>query len=310
MAKQIGVPICFSSDGSFIVCPLHTKREGSSEKYRATRFQQDSPGGSPIEAMISYGHIDEKGADEPDPAYLYHGGEFELRNDKTAGDGLNGSISLSETDLEAIGADPGDKIRVYAEANGRWILYERDSYSDRAGVGIPKGHREKLNLGSDSRRIEIWLDEAETDSDTTASESAATQVSLTGEKTEQRQHVLIPANSAITYHNVSSSDDTTTECGIDFQGETYRLFSDPGDALDQCTDCAVRSSDDMTNKELVEWLGEQAGFEAEDGTPAYLSKEQLVALRDYVLDLEEQVADSDEEGTDASMSARTVVGSS
>lgn len=276
------------------------------------RLQQDSPGGSPKEAMISYGHIDEKGADEPDPAYMHHCREYELRNDKTAGDGLNGSISLDESDLKAVGAEPGDPIKVYAEANGRWILYERGSYSDRAGVGIPKSHREKLNLGSQSRTIELWLDEVESESDNTTNESenTGTQVSLTGEEAEKQKYVLIPDDSPIKFHHVSSSDDMVTECGIDFEGQAHRQFSDPGDALDQCDDCAIRSSDDMTNKELVDWLGKQAGFEAEEGTPAYLSKGQLVALRDYVLELQDQVDNDSEEGADADMSARVAIGTS
>lgn len=277
------------------------------------RFQQDSPGGSPEEAMISYGHIDEKGADEPDPAYMHHCTEFELRNDNTAGDGLNGSIRLDESDLKAVGAEPGDPVKVYAEANGRWILYERDSYSDRSGVGMPKSHREKLNLNSENRTVELWLDEAESEPDDTANESdsTGTQVSLTGDEAQEREYVLIPDDSPIKFHHVSSSDDKETECGINFEGREHRRFSDPGDALDQCSDCAIRSSDDMTNKELVEWLGEQAGFEAKDGTPAYLSKGQLVALRDYVLDLQEGQADeSGEEAVSAGLSARSAIGQS
>lgn len=275
------------------------------------RFQQDSPDGSPTEAMISYGNISKKGADEPDPAYMHHCTEFELRNDQSAGDGLNGSIALNESDLKAIGAEPGDPVRVYAEANSRWILYERDSYADRAGVGIPKSHREKLNLTSEDRTVEIWLDEAESAPDDTTSdgEEGAKQVSLTGDEAQEREYILIPDDSPVKYHHVSSSSDYETECGINFEGQAHRRFTDPGDALDQCSDCAIRSSDDMTNKELVEWLGQQAGFEAQEGTPAYLSKEQLVALRDYVLDLQEQAEDQ-EDAVDAALSAHNAVGHS
>lgn len=276
----------------------------SHEKYRATpALQQDSPDGSLVEAMISYGNLSEKGADEPDPAYMHHCSEFELRNDKTAGDGLNGSIRLDKNDLKTVGAEPGDPVIVYAEANGRWILYERKTYTDRAGVGMPKDQREKLGLDSNNRTVELWLDEAESEPDDTSDEDekAGKQVSLTGEETKEQEYVLIPDDSPIEYHHVSSSEDTETECGISFRGREYRRFSDPGDALDQCNDCAIRSSDDMTNKELVEWLGEQAGFEADEGTPSYLSKEQLVALRDYVLELQEKWTDesTDENTTTA-----------
>jgi hypothetical protein len=254
------------------------------------RFQQDSPDGSLVEAMISYGNIEEKGADEPDPAYLHHSKEFELRNDNTAGDGLNGSISLDESDLRAVGAEKGDPVRVYAEANGRYIVYERDSYTDRAGVGMPKSHREKLGLNSENRTVKLWLaeaDEPDGDSETEHTESDETQISLTGDEVQEEEYVLIPDNGPIKYHHVSSSDDSETKCGINFAGREHRRFTDPGDALEQCDDCAIRSSDDMTNKELVDWLGEQAGFEAEGSTPAYLSKGQLVALRDYILEIQD-----------------------
>lgn len=251
--------------------------------------------------MIDYGKLNEKGADGPDPAYMHHCKEFELRNDSSARDGLNGSIRLDKNDLKAINAEPGDPVRVYAEANGRWILYERDTYTDRAGVGIPKNHRGKLGLDSKNRIIELWLDEAESEPDNPSEEdeNAGKQVSLTGEEAKGRDYVLILDDNLPKYHHISSSENTETECGITFRDREYRRFSsDPGDALDQCSDCAIRSSNDMTNKELVEWLGEQAGFEADDGTPAYLSKGQLVALRDYVLELQdEQTDESADENT-------------
>lgn len=262
--------------------------------------------------MINYGNTDEKGADEPDPAYMHHCTEFELRNDSTAGDGLNGSIRLEENDLKAVGAEKGDPVRVYAEANGCWILYERDTYTDRAGVGMPKKNREKLGLGPENRKVEIWIEEAENpepDSESNSDEHAGKQVSLTGEETDKQEYVLIPDDSPIKYHHVSQSDDEETECGIHFGGQEHRRFSDPGDALDQCSDCAIRSSDDMTNKELVEWLGEQAGFEAEEGTPAYLSKGQLVSLRDYILELQEvKEGDSSKEAVGTDFSRRSVIG--
>lgn len=245
----------------------------------------------PEGTMVRYGYINEKGAGEPDPAYMHPCTTFELRNDKTAGDGLNGSIRLDESDLDAVGADKGDPVKVYAEANDRWLEYERETYSDRAGVGMPKGHREKLGLDSDNRTVEIWLDEADSPQPDTESEDAetseGTQVSLTGEDANQQEYVLIMDESPITYHNVSSSEKQKTECGLDFDEREHRRFTDPGDALDHCSDCAIRSSDDMTNKELVEWLGNQAGFDSSEGTPAYMSKEQLVALRDYILELQD-----------------------
>jgi hypothetical protein len=262
--------------------------------------------------MISYGNLEQKGADEPNPAYMHHCKEFRLRNDNTASDGLNGSITLDESDLHAVGVEMGDPVRVYAEANGRWILYERGTYNDRAGVGMPKSHREKLGLDSENRMVELWLDEPqeiESEPDPESGNSDGKQVSLTGEEADEQEFVVINDDSPFTYHHVSSSDDHMTECGLDFEGKDRRRFTDPGDALDQCSDCVVRSSDDMTNKELVDWLGEQAGFEATGSAPAYLSKEQLVTLRDYVLELQDaQADDSTDQMTNASMQEHSKIG--
>lgn len=247
--------------------------------------------------MSRTGYIDQKGDDDPDPAYMHHCKEFELRSDKTAGDKLNGSIRLDEKDLNAVGAKKGDRVKVYAEANGRWVLYERDSYGDRAGVGMPKARREDLELNTDNRIVEIWLDEADEAQPESTSESendsTGTQAVLTDEEPDEEQYVLVLDDSPITYHNISSSDDSTTECGLEFDGMEYRRFTDPGDALDHCSDCAVRSSDDMTNRELAEWLADQAGFEVGEGQPAYLTNDQFVALRDYILELQDRVAEAD-----------------
>lgn len=265
--------------------------------------------------MISYGDIDEKGADEPDPAYMHHCSKYRLRNNKSANDGLNNSIRLDEKDLSAVGVNKGDPVRVYAEANGRWVLYERETYNDRPGVGLPSKHREELGLDQENRTVEIWLDEpekAEPEPESQVNEGTdGTQVSLTGEEADEQEYVMIPGDSPFLYHHISSSDDNETKCGLNFEDQEHHRFTDPGDALDQCSDCAIRSSEEMTNKELVEWLGEQAGFEAEGGTPAYLSKGQLVALRDYILDLQEgQTDESPDENADASTSRRSVIGHS
>jgi len=45
----------------------------------------------------------------------------------------------------------------------------------------------------------------------------------------------------------------------------------------------------MTNRDLVEWLAEEerADFDVDsDGAPAYLSKSELLAIRNYIIDLE------------------------
>jgi hypothetical protein len=247
--------------------------------------------------MIDKGYIDEKGAEDPDPVDMVPAGEYRLRNDKTASDGLNGSILVNEGSLKAVGASAGDPVRVYAEANARWILYERDTYSDRSGIGMPKDHRAELGLDSNNRTVRLWLSEAETSPDSGAEEpDERMQVDLTGDEATEQEYVALLNDEQFRYHYVTAPGEMTTECGIDFEEEPAKRFTDPGDAFEECSDCAIRSSDEMTNKELVEWLGEQAGFDVNDGgAPAYLSKHQLVALRDLVLELQDQAAEEQKE---------------
>lgn len=258
--------------------------------------------------MISYGNIDKKGADDPDPVNMVPVGKYELRNDKTAGDKLNGSILLDEGSLSAVNAEAGDPVRIYAEANDRWILYERNTYSDRSGVGMPRKYRSKLNLSQDSRTVRIWLAEAEKagedDSGASSGSDRGKQTNLSNEQADDQEYVAILDEDEFIYHHVTESGEKTTECGIEFGGSSYKRFTDPGDVFDECSDCAIRSSDEMTNKELVLWLGEQAGFDiGNSGTPAYLSKPQLVALRDLILDLQENQSEpKSDETTDSEVS--------
>lgn len=254
-------------------------------------------------AMSSYGYIAEKSAEEPDPAYMRHCRRTELRDDKSSSDGLNGSIRLSEDDLNAVGATPGNRVKVYIESGDRYVHYERSTYSDRPGIGIPKERREQLGLDKSNREVEVWIDEPnEPEPDEEASDDSSKQVSLTGEDADQAPYVLIPDDSPFRYHHVKSGEADETECGIPFDHKEHRRFKDPSDALDECSDCFIRSSDDMTNEQLIRWFGEQAGFDHDHGTPTYMSQKQMKELRDYVLELQEQAEATNDENTEASLS--------
>jgi hypothetical protein len=253
--------------------------------------------------MISYGHIDEKGADEPSPAYMRHCRRTKLRNDNSSSDGLNGSIRLSEDDLKAVGVSPGDRVKVYIESDDKYVHYERRTYSDRPGVGLPKKHRSQLGLDKNNREVEVWIgkpDVAEANED--SSENPREQVSPTSEDSEEPPYVLIPGDSPFRYHHAKPNGVDETECGISFDDREHRRFEDPSDALDECTDCFIRSSDDMTNQQLIRWFGEQAGFDHDHGTPTYMSQEQMKVLRDYVLELQEQAESGEDEDTEATLS--------
>lgn len=237
--------------------------------------------------MARSGKIENKAADDPDPAYMHHCGEKELRRDSTAPDRINSSVGLSERDLDAVGVDHGDNVRAYIEANGFWVEDERTVYSDRAGIGLPRSLREDLHLEPQDT-IEVWIEAVpepeDPDSETDSAGSSSTRA------TDGDPYVWIHDNGSTIYHEVRVGDQETV-CGIDYSDRDHTRLSDPGDVLDECSDCARMPSADVSNRELVEWIGDstRADFEVDDDAPSYLNKRQLLAIRDYIFKLEDKL---------------------
>jgi len=245
---------------------------------------------------MRYGKIDKKDEDDPDPAYLTPCGEIQLRRDSTSSDGINSSIRLEKKHLNAEGVKENEPVRVYVEAHGRWAEYERDTYSDRPGVGLPQEARENLNL-SPGDTIDVWIGKVEdhdqeqlnTADDTTAKKSR-------NESGGKRKYIWLFDEGPV-YHHIRLNNKQTA-CGVDFselkKKEDYKLLSDPGDVLEECQECQLRATGDMTNRELVQWIGDEnrADFDVGTDAPAYLSKSQLTKIRDYIIDLEMDLKES------------------
>lgn len=265
--------------------------------------QEETPGGSKNRTMSGHGYIGEKSAEEPDPRRMRHCGRTKLRNDKSSSDGLNGSIRLSKDDLNTVGATLGDPVKVYIESGDKYVYYERSTYSDRPGIGLPKERRKHLGLNQDNREVEVWIDEPdEPEPDEDSLVDSPKQASLTDKEPEEQPYVYIPDVNSLRYHHVTSGDADKTECGISFENQEHRRFKKPSDAFDECSDCFIRSSEDMTNEQLIRWFGEQAGFDHNSGTPTYMSQEQMKQLRDYVLELQERVELANKEDMEADLS--------
>jgi hypothetical protein len=244
--------------------------------------------------MKGYGLIENKDKDDPDPAKLYYCGEKPLRADSTTSDGINSSIELEKSDLTAIRAEGGDTVLLYVEANGKWVASERDVYPSRPGIGLYLDEREALELDPEDA-IEVWIGEVESVSQDDEEDCGARQQSLSDPEVAEENYVLI-TDEPLSYHHINQSSGAVTECGIGFGDKEYRTFSDPGDALEECRDCSLRAGTDMTNQELVDWLGEEANFETDDGdAPGYLSKTQLIALRNHISNLNDQLEETQED---------------
>jgi hypothetical protein len=256
-----------------------------------------------IREHMSYNTAGKKGAGLSDQANWHYCREYKLRRDTTAGDNLNGSIPLSQDSLKAINAELGDKIKLHVRSNSNSINFEKSVYSTQPGVGLQKKERERLGLNIDNNVIEYWIKEADApDSEVTETlhdgsrdyeeEEVTQQESLIEKESAGQQYVWFNGARSTVYHHVSSGGGSTTACGISFEGRECRVFTDPGDVLDECGNCAVRASNKMTNEELAEWIASQASFSTADGPPGYFNKSQLLSIRDYIV----QLQDSQQEG--------------
>lgn len=203
-------------------------------------------------------------------------------------DGINGTINFKEPQLKTIGAGAGDYIWLKAEANGKSIDTLLQIHANGRSTTVPSDDRAKLNLEPNDE-IRCWIATAD-DEDIPEDESRQVQKTLTGDDAEMDRRIVVFRDDPFTYHYLGD-DAEETNCGLSLEDRQHRTGDDPADILDLCSDCAVRSSAEMTNEEIIDWLSaeERANFEKTGGPPGYLNKEQLVALRDAWLKMEDRV---------------------
>lgn len=226
--------------------------------------------------------------------YMHYAGRHQMRPEqsKDVSDNINGTVNLSESDIHAINAKENSKIRVLAEAGDESVVIERTIHSNGRSFTIPLSARKQLGLTPGSE-VELWVDLVEREPEEETKEVSTPE---TKSKAEMEQLSVWFVGDEF-YHYVENEDAEETKCGISLDSREYRgPTEDPGEFLTVCSDCAVRSSRAMSNDEIVDWLAEHAGFERTGGPPSYLNKDQLVALRDYILELQDQApGDEDEE---------------
>lgn len=207
---------------------------------------------------------------------------------KDVEDGVDGTLTISDGERAASGANPGDEIWLRVQHEDKEIYARRKLHSTGRSVTLPLTSRKQINL-KPGDKIRYWIDLADvqrengqiSDSDEPATVS------------EQDPYVFDESDSDLVYHTVGDTNDETL-CGLDLSERSVRQFSDPGDILTFCSECNVRSSEDMSNREIVEWLDDTVdGFNLDHSkpNPSYMTKDQLVALRDHLLELREEVGE-------------------
>lgn len=225
------------------------------------------------------------GEDQPTKEDMFPCGTQEMRAEtgKDVRDGINGTVTVSEKTLDALGVGASEQIHILVEANGKSAATKRKIHSSGNSFTLPLSFREKLRL-EPGDTIQFWIGSVDEPKET------AKQSSLTSDEKDRSEDLSVWFVGEAEYHYVASEDAEETQCGRPLGEEDYKgPTDDPGGFLDLCSDCAVRSSREMTIAEIVQWFGDKAGFEMKEGGPdAFMNKNQLVALRDYIIELEEQ----------------------
>lgn len=222
---------------------------------------------------------------EPKKEDMWPCGPHEMKPEesKEVSDGLNGTLYLGERQLKAIKAKPGSTVRILAEANGRQVETKRTVHQSGNSVTLPASERRKLDL-SVSDEVDVWVELIERESEDKGQSRGKSRTS--DDDMDDQLYVWFIGDEV--FHRVESGDADETACSLELSEREHKITEDPGGFLDLCKDCAVRSSSEMTNEEIVDWLADEAEFEKSGGPPSYFNKGQLVALRDAFIELQDQ----------------------
>lgn len=245
------------------------------------------PGGYGLSSIKAMSTVTNNSPVEPNRNMVWCG-SYTVSSSDRASDGLHGRINIGKDKLEQIGANAGDKVRLIAEANSEKTETERKVHQSGRSITLPATDRKKLAL-DEGDQVKLWIELSRTE--TKQDEEEEVQETLTDD-TESKERYSLKFQGEEIYHYIDSADPDETVCGVDLTDRNdYRSGKgEPGSLLDPCIECRdkTRSSESMTNKELAEWIGSEVGFEVGDtSVPSYFDKEQLVQIRDCMLNLKD-----------------------
>lgn len=264
----------------------YTVRIGGYDNTNRTTY----PPATVMMAMSTYDSPADKADEPPSKEQMVYCGSREVgESSKDVEDNVDGTLSIKDGHRAATGAKPGDTIWVRVDANGKETKARRQLHSTGRTFTLPVNNRKELDL-EPGDEVEYWIAAAENLARSPSDSTQRVKSRNTDETSTEERCVIIEDEGGLTYHVVSDEDEDTTVCGADLSSRSVRRFSDPGDALELCPECNVRGSEEMSNREIVEWLAETIDDFGEplDSNPSYLSKGHLVALRDHILELRDK----------------------
>lgn len=244
---------------------------------------------------MNYGSDSNK-SDAPDVEDMIPVQTYEIgKNKGNSPDDINGRLPLKERHRKAIDADPDEYVWLRVRANDEEVVTKQRIYE--SGRGISLEHSERQELGLKPRDpVKYWIAPIENGEVPSEGKKKEEKTSDSGQQKlmedSEDQYVWLKDTDSTTYHHIKSNGDATTVCGIDFSDHDHVTTCEPGGFLDECRNCARQESDEMSNRQLIESIAEMASFTVEQERSNYLTREQLIAIRERLLELEEEKEES------------------
>jgi len=224
------------------------------------------------------------------------------KNTGNSPDDINGRLPLNERHRAAVGAEPDEYVwlRVRALKNNEEVVTKQRIYNSGRGISLEHRDRQKLELNPNDE-VKYWIAPIEnrqkpikgdqTDNSETTESETSKSVSEDRDDPDDK-YVWLRDTDSTTYHHVDFDTESTTVCGIDFNDHEAVTTDDPGGFLNECRNCVRTESSELSNRQLIEGIGDMADFElTRDDRTNYLKRKQLVAIWERMVEQEQKIED-------------------
>ena len=201
-----------------------------------------------VTAMSQLDPNNNKSDAEVDVSQMVYCGTYEMREEDSASDNINGTIVVGNSNRKKINASPGDDIDFLVEYEGVREKFTSGLHKSGDTMTVPLHVRESLGL-SPGDTINFWISNPESDHDSSLKRE--------GEQTTIRSTVqYVYPETGFRYH-LKEQGSSSTLCGHLLDNLNHRVDDGAPDQLsifDACLDCKVSSGEDLTDNERKDWI--------------------------------------------------------
>lgn len=213
------------------------------------------------------------------------GNSYTMRGSESSSDGVNGTIVTGTEMRELVGVAPGDEVELYVKHDGDTAAMVRKFHDTGNTITVPLDVRQQLSL-SEGDEIEFWI--RDHDGDKTELRESRPHSQPADSVDENNVYHLLSDTDPMTYHLAASVSPDETACGMRLDGSEFHVDDEEptSELLDKCLDCLLESDQTVQKDELVQWLGNEVGFEPEGGSSANLNKSQVRKTVEHIRSLQ------------------------